>query len=45
VITKRGYEEMERRATELIEEAVRYCEKECTDPDPADVLRGVYSQV
>ncbi len=45
VITKRGYEDMERRATEQIEEAVRYCEKECTDPDPADVLRGVYSQV
>ncbi|MBN2323106.1 MAG: thiamine pyrophosphate-dependent dehydrogenase E1 component subunit alpha [Spirochaetes bacterium] len=43
-ITKREYEEMERRAKEEIEEAVRYCEKECTDPDPADVLRGVYSQ-
>jgi len=44
VITKREYEDMERRAKEQIEEAVEYCENECTDPDVTDVLRGVYSE-
>jgi TPP-dependent pyruvate/acetoin dehydrogenase alpha subunit len=43
VITEGEYEEMEKLAQDEIEQAVTYCEKECTDPDPADILRGVYS--
>jgi len=43
IITKRAYEDMEKRAVKEIEDAVVYCEQECTDPDPADILRGVYS--
>lgn len=43
LITEEEYEKIEKRVEEEIEEAVRYSEKECTDPDPADCLRGVYS--
>lgn len=43
LITEEGYKKIEKRVEEEIEEAVRYSEKECTDPDPADCLRGVYS--
>lgn len=43
VITEGGYDEMEKKVSVEIEEAVAYCEKECTDPDPADIIRGVYA--
>jgi len=43
IITKRTYDDMKRKAKKKIEEAVEYRERECTDPEPADVLVGVYS--
>ena len=43
VIAEGGYDEMEKKVSVEIEEAVAYCEKECTDPDPADIIRGVYA--
>jgi pyruvate dehydrogenase E1 component alpha subunit len=43
VMTAKEFRELEERVTEKIEAAIQYCEKECTDPDPADILRGVYS--
>lgn len=43
LLTEREYHDMENRAAEEIEAAIQYSEKECTDPDPADILRGVYS--
>ncbi len=43
LLTEREFHDMEVRAAEEIEAAIRYSEKECTDPDPADILRGVYS--
>lgn len=43
VLTEREFKDMEKRAAEEIEAAVQYAEKDCTDPDPADILRGVYS--
>jgi TPP-dependent pyruvate/acetoin dehydrogenase alpha subunit len=42
-LTEDEYAKMQKRADDEIEEAVRYAEKECTDPDPADIFRGVYS--
>jgi TPP-dependent pyruvate/acetoin dehydrogenase alpha subunit len=43
VITEKAYKEIEKAVRNEIDEAVRYAEEECTDPDPADILRGVYS--
>ena len=43
VITEKEYKEIEKAVAEEIQAAVRYAEEECTDPDPADILRGVYS--
>jgi TPP-dependent pyruvate/acetoin dehydrogenase alpha subunit len=43
VITDEEYEHIEERVKAEIDEAVYYSEKECTDPDPADIMRGVYS--
>jgi TPP-dependent pyruvate/acetoin dehydrogenase alpha subunit len=43
IITEEAFSDMQKRADEKIDEAVRYSEKECTDPDPSDILRGVYS--
>ena len=43
VITEEEYAKIEKRVEDEIDEAVRYSEKECTDPDPTDCLRGVYS--
>jgi TPP-dependent pyruvate/acetoin dehydrogenase alpha subunit len=43
-LTEDEYSEIEKRAADEIEEAVAYSEKECTDPDPSDILRGVYSR-
>jgi TPP-dependent pyruvate/acetoin dehydrogenase alpha subunit len=42
-LTEREFEDMGKRAGEEIDEAIRYCEEECTDPDPEDIYRGVYS--
>ncbi len=43
VISEEEYIQIEKRAQEEIEEAVYYAEKECHDPDPGDILRGVYT--
>ena len=43
IVTDKFCEEVEQRVKDEIDEAVRYCENDCTDPDPADILRGVYS--
>lgn len=43
-LTEDEFSEMEKRAGDEIEAAVVYSEKECTDPDPSDILRGVYSR-
>lgn len=43
VVTETECGNMEERVAEEIEEAVRYSEHECTDPDPTDILRGVYA--
>ena len=43
VLTEEEYSKIQKRADEEIEAAVHYSEKECTDPDPSDILRGVYS--
>jgi len=39
------YMEMEQRVAKEIEEAIHFAEKECTDidPEPFDILRGVYA--
>jgi TPP-dependent pyruvate/acetoin dehydrogenase alpha subunit len=44
VLTEAEYKKIEERVASEIEDAVRYGEKECTDPDPADILKGVYSE-
>jgi len=44
VLTEKEFHDMERRAAGEIEAAIQYSENECTDPDPADILRGVYSR-
>ena len=36
-------QKIEKRVDEEIETAVNYSEKECTIPDPAEILRGVYA--
>jgi TPP-dependent pyruvate/acetoin dehydrogenase alpha subunit len=43
VMTAKEFRDVEERVTEKIEAAIQYSETECTDPDPADILRGVYS--
>jgi TPP-dependent pyruvate/acetoin dehydrogenase alpha subunit len=43
VITEEEYGDVEKRVEDKLEEAIRYSEQECTDPDPSDCLRGVYS--
>jgi TPP-dependent pyruvate/acetoin dehydrogenase alpha subunit len=43
IVTEEDCEGVEKRVKDEIDEAVYYCENECTDPDPADILRGVYS--
>jgi TPP-dependent pyruvate/acetoin dehydrogenase alpha subunit len=44
VLTEAECEKLEDRVAEEIDDAVRYGEKECSDPDPADILRGVYAE-
>jgi TPP-dependent pyruvate/acetoin dehydrogenase alpha subunit len=43
VITEEEYTRLEEDVKAEIDEAVRYSEKECTNPDPPDIMRGVYS--
>jgi TPP-dependent pyruvate/acetoin dehydrogenase alpha subunit len=43
MLKEKEFEQISLRADTEIEEAVRYSEKECHDPDVADILRGVYS--
>jgi len=42
VLSEDGYQAIEERVKKEIEEAVYYSEKECSNPDPSDILRGVY---
>ena len=43
VISEQEYQDVENRVATEIEDIVQYCEKECHDPDPCDILRGVYA--
>ena len=43
LVTEEEYAGIEARVAAEIEDAVQYSEKQCADPDPADILRGVYS--
>jgi len=43
VLDDKGFDAIQKCADKEIEAAVKYAEQECTDPDPADILRGVYS--
>ena len=45
VLAEKEFHDMERQAADVIEAAIKYSETECTDPDPADILRGVYSNM
>ena len=45
IVTEKDCEGVEKRVKDEIDGAVYYCEHECTDPDPEDILRGVYSGV
>ncbi|UCD76992.1 MAG: thiamine pyrophosphate-dependent dehydrogenase E1 component subunit alpha [Desulfobacterales bacterium] len=45
ILTEEAYKSLEKKVVEEIEEAVNYSEKECTIPDPSDILRGVYETV
>ena len=42
ILTESAYQKIEKRVDEEIEAAVNYSEKECTLPNPEDILRGVY---
>lgn len=43
VLTEQGCLDVEKQVADEIEETVRYCENDCHDPDPSDILRGVYA--
>ena len=43
ILTESAWQKIEKRVEEEIEAAVKYSENECTIPDPADILRGVYA--
>jgi TPP-dependent pyruvate/acetoin dehydrogenase alpha subunit len=43
ILTESTWQKIEKRVEEEIEAAVNYSEKECTIPDPAEILRGVYA--
>jgi len=43
VMTEQEIEQLEADVKQEIDDVVHYCEHECTDPDPADILRGVYA--
>ena len=44
ILTESAWQKIEKRVEEEIEAAVNYSEKECTIPDPAEILRGVYAE-
>ena len=44
ILTESAWQKIEKRVEEEIEAAVDYSEKECTLPDPAEILRGVYAE-
>jgi len=44
IFTEKQYKNLEKKVGEEIEVAVNYSEKECTIPDPSDILRGVYAE-
>jgi pyruvate dehydrogenase E1 component alpha subunit len=43
ILTESAYQKIEKRVEEEIEAAVNYSEKECTIPNPSEILRGVYA--
>jgi TPP-dependent pyruvate/acetoin dehydrogenase alpha subunit len=43
ILTESAWQKIEKRVAEEIETAVNYSEKECTIPDPSQILRGVYA--
>ncbi len=43
-LTEEEFAAMQRQADAAIDEAVHYSEKECHDPDVADIFRGVYAR-
>jgi TPP-dependent pyruvate/acetoin dehydrogenase alpha subunit len=45
ILTESAYQKIEKRVEEEIETAVNYSEKECTIPDPSEILRGVYADI
>ena len=45
ILSESAYQKIEKRVEEEIEAAVNYSEKECTLPDPEDILRGVYADI
>ncbi len=44
ILTEGTYRKIENRVDKEIEAAVNYSEKECTIPDPSEILRGVYAE-
>jgi len=42
ILTEQEYDKIEKHVESEIEDAVQYSETQCTDPDPLDILRGVY---
>ncbi len=45
VLDKSGYQSIIEQVDHEIEEAIQYSENQCSTPDPADILRGVYATV
>ena len=43
ILTEHGCLDVEKQVADEIEESIRYCENECHDPDPSDIMRGVYA--
>lgn len=45
VLTEQGCEDVEKQVADEIEAVVHYCENECHNPDPSDIIRGVYAEM
>jgi TPP-dependent pyruvate/acetoin dehydrogenase alpha subunit len=43
VLDENTYEDIVKQVDQEIEEAVQYSEKDCSAPEPSDILRGVYA--
>ncbi len=41
--TEQDCDAVEKEVADEIESVIHFCENECTDPDPSDILRGVYA--